>query len=144
MKFWIHGGAYKDEPEIWVARPLLSFCLARPIRAVQNFLASPLMQKNVFWPVLICAPCKTVIFTTKISDCNLKKNVIFSIKYFLKSKDFLTTCWKTIRRLPDIFSCTRRKRLPKQWASFWKLIMFTRRNSDIQIRVFASFIFFSY
>ena len=24
---------------------------------VQNFLARPLMQKNLFWPALICAPC---------------------------------------------------------------------------------------
>ena len=43
------GRVYKDGPEICVARPLLSFlfcfCLARPIRAVQNFLARPLMQK---------------------------------------------------------------------------------------------------
>ena len=29
---------------------LFSFCLARPIRAV-HFLARPLFQKNVFWPV---------------------------------------------------------------------------------------------
>jgi len=38
------AGAYKDGPEISVARPL--FCLARPIRAVQNFLARPLLQKK--------------------------------------------------------------------------------------------------
>ena len=60
LQFPITGGAYKDGPEIWVARPLFffffCFCLARPIRAVQNFLARPLLQKNVFWPVLISAP----------------------------------------------------------------------------------------
>jgi len=43
-----------------VACPVLSFlftfCVARPISGLQNFLACPLLQKNYFWPVLISAP----------------------------------------------------------------------------------------
>ena len=73
------AGAYKDGPEIKVARPILSFffcfCRARPIRAVQNFLTRPLMQKNVFWPVLICAPC------THLKNFLLEKRTkVFAVK----------------------------------------------------------------
>jgi len=50
LKSYTWAGVYKDGSEIWVARPLLSFlfsfCLARPIRAVQNVLARPLLQKE--------------------------------------------------------------------------------------------------
>ena len=52
FKMIYRGVAYKDGPEIWVARPLVSFlfcfCRARPIRAVHNFLARPLMQQKCF------------------------------------------------------------------------------------------------
>ena len=51
------AGAYKDGPEIWVACPVLSFlfcfCVPRPISAVHNFLACPLLQTKCF---LISAP----------------------------------------------------------------------------------------
>jgi len=59
---WSYRGvAYKDWREIWVACPVLSFlftfCVARPISVLQNFLVCPLLQKkNDFWPVLLSDP----------------------------------------------------------------------------------------
>ena len=57
----IHGLAHirTGQKYEWVVQFCLffiCFCRARSISAVQNFL----MQNNVFWPVLICAPSNKV------------------------------------------------------------------------------------
>ena len=88
----IYRGAYKDGPEIWVARPLFFYFVARPIFPPkichQNFflarpqksvarpiLARPLLQKNVLWPVLISAPVK-MFRRKKDNFCPKTKDVI--------------------------------------------------------------------
>jgi len=56
----------KDE---WLVHfSLFWFVFVCLVRAVQNFLARPLMQKNVFWPVLICDPLYSSILNSGLNN----------------------------------------------------------------------------
>ena len=49
----LQWGAYKDQPEIWVTilSPYFN-SYKTPKSVARPILARPLMEKNVFWPVL--------------------------------------------------------------------------------------------
>jgi len=70
----LYRGAYEDGPEIWVARPLFFYFVARPIFP-QKSVARPLLQKIDFWPVLISAPVFTL--TTKMALPGVKIKFLF-------------------------------------------------------------------
>jgi len=49
---YITGGAYKDGPETWMARPVFFLFCCVFVWLVQNFLARPIMDKTCSGPSL--------------------------------------------------------------------------------------------
>ena len=92
--FLIHG-AYKDGREIWVARPFAFFVLflsGSTNQSPPKFSGPSTFAKNVFWPVLISAPCnfpKIVEFEGRFKNysCSIiSKKIWFHISTSLREK----------------------------------------------------------